>query len=738
MKILINILILFFMVSCGLESADMEQKVQDNSIVKETYAELGASGLTIRNSTRAALYLLEYYVKSSNSCAVYMDIEKSKIPYYLIFSNNPGKSVAIKDYDGNISQSVKVVWNEYEKIWQTENVYFKPGENNIELSASDIAEKQAPMKSAENPDLPAFTFLSWGGWQSFVESDPSGNFYRIKYNLWMDFSVSNALTIYEMKVKVISGPAAIVGNEYKSVPEASYNGLIKYGIDIVSGAGYKTMSYGSVSFDNSITVRLYINNCLVRDFDFNLVNTVDNNTLIYNTNNSYFSYGIGYNYAGLDDVYRQQVFIRALSGYKDVYRVPLYAMDHKFYDGYYHSLTGTPTVYNYMTNFNNSPMLLFLNGMNTPNLSYTYPYNTGITTNFISTSIVPTDKIVDIMTRWSPPKSQILIAHSHGATRGLAYIKSMGVNADRIKGFISIDGLLKGNEVMRGGIAKTGPEVFNIFDILIKGSDAMLTAGFGLIGSEILNMILDNRELIARKLGLTSNELICDILSLSRGLLPSFFTPEMLNQVNPESSFIQNYLGAGSTGSNFSPILPSHVYVGQIIGLNNDPMYFAGSPGESNYDNAKIAITAIGIGLGVAEGFNIVAGISYTSIGLLPLGIWHFYHAYNAGAALDWVNNYSNYYGDLLGSRENDCLVPKYSQMRGINELGGRPIDVVDWQFTITNMIHNCNLKLANNVHPEVWGTNGGLVSRTINPGGKIYDWFVLRGWKVDSSKMNY
>ena len=391
-------------------------------------------------------------------------------------------------------------------------------------------------------------------------------------------------------------------------------------------------------------------------------------------------------------------------------------------------------------------MLLFLNGMNTPNLSYTYPYNTGIKTNFDNTSLAPTDEIVKIMNNWSPPKPQIMIAHSHGAMRGLAYIKSMGVNADRIKGFISIDGLLKGNEIIRGGLNNTGGRVSHALNTLIDGVESMVSAGTGPIGNFLYNALVDNHKYIIDTLQIDSNQIIADIFRMSKGELPHFFSAEMLSQVDPNSSFCQNYLGSQFDATSWSKIIPDHVFVGQIVGLNNDPLYFAGSPGDLGYDIANISKIAIELGLALSYGKLLADTTTVAAYSLvwgwvpwvIELGEWYAMQANYSRDALDWVYNYKENFGDLLGDRENDCLVPKKCQMRGINELGGRPIDVVDWQFTITNMIHNCNLKLANNVHPEVWGTNGGLVSRTINPGGKIYDWFVLRGWKVDSSKMNY
>ena len=738
MRIIITFLILFFMASCGLENSnDLQKPAVDNKIQQEFAADLiRSSKLAIRNATRADVFYIPYNVISKNSCEIIM--ESNQIPYFFIFTNNPvGKSAVIKDQKGEIIQIIPIDWNEYEKIWQTGNVYFQTGTNTIEISSTNVEVPQTMTSSlakraSASQVLPAFNFLSLGGWKIYVEGDPYGNFKIIKYNMWMDFIISNVVTPYEIKVKIVNGPSQIKGKEYAAIRETPLNGVTKYGIDIVDGAGFNIEANGVPSYTGNISFNLYINKCLVKTYTYDLINTVNNNTRTVPQVTWYFNYGPGtrYDYLGLDENIRQQVFLQTTpSGVSEIYRVPFYATSHDFIDGYYKT-PGNPIVFDYLTNYNTGIQLLFLQGINTTDLKIYNPYYNN-ESNQYNTSIDSTETIVHKMVAWSPPFDQILIAHSHGGMRGLAYINEMGANANRIKGFISIDSPLKGFEGLRGGTVVMGQKVSHEVDTLVNGGYAILNAiPFGIIIEWLVSEIRKSAEAIADDLSLTRGTPLADIVNTARGKTPSMFSEQVLNEMDPQGYFAQKYLGASANGSNFSKIIPSNVLVGQIVGMKNDPLYYLGNEEDDAYKNVIDVKRNISTGLGVTEGFLIAIGTTYMLIpGMYPLGLWYYYQALNAGLALDWVNNYTNYFGDLLGDRQNDSLTAVYSQSRTNDDLGGTPISLNYYQ-EVPNMIHSLNKKIASDVHPKVWGVGGGMQTKTISATANTnYGTPIIWGW---------
>ena len=235
------ILVLAFVLAFMSTSCSITTNVgQDQN--RQNQAESNPLGLRVLNSTRDAVTQLA--INIINGEKVSIDVTNSSIPYYLTFTKEPSKIALIRDSEGEVIDEADIVYNEYEHIWQTANIYFKPGNNTIEFINLPYSIKKSMQKASgifwNNPISSnactfngTLAFLSLGGWQSCVSYQGTGYnpsvTSEIRYNLWIDFSTSTPQNISSIKVKIINGPSHIIGNIYNATVESGVNGQTKYG-----------------------------------------------------------------------------------------------------------------------------------------------------------------------------------------------------------------------------------------------------------------------------------------------------------------------------------------------------------------------------------------------------------------------------------------------------------------------------------------------------------------------------
>jgi hypothetical protein len=791
MKILLYIILLFDLTSCALHgsiTATAPRNISNTQVGKSD--NVASYGLSIRNSTRGAAFYLPYEVTNGILYTVIVDATNVRIPYFLKFTNNPGKCAVIRDQNSNIIQSVKISYNKYERIWQSANLEFQTGTNTVELSVSNVSDYQAKSfsrKRASSAVSGGVTFLAQGGWQSFAGNSP--NAYNTRYNYWMDFLVSNISNLNDISVVVTTGPDTVQGNTYHAYLEPMpLNGVPKYGIDIVSGAGYQCFESGIANGEvdtGAIEFDLYINGNYASHYSYDLINMVTSNYQITYINKSYWPNNSNYQYIGYDDV-SNQCFIAGptntpILSTGNLYEVPCRVMGYKFYDGFWNIRAGQSksTVDNL---FGYGPIICWLQGINTPNLTYTDPNNSACSVSFDNTSINSTVDIVNRMVAYSPKQSQILICSSHGGLRGMAYINQLGSNANRVQGIITIDSPIKGIELLRGGVAALGPKITHEVGILFSGAESMLAVvPAAYLDPIIFAAINANTNYIAESLNLTSGtNTASEIYDIATGNVPAaYFSSTVLNQMDPQGDFAQKYLGAGNitpiadsnynnlavaaannvinsinaVNETFSPILPSNVLVGEIVGHNNDPMYIAGMPGEPAYETAVSIKNDISDTLYSGYGWVLLwTALWEATIVNYPLGAWYGDRANDILAAYDWVTNYVNNTGDLLGDRDNDCLIAARSQQRTIAETGGTPIELNNYIRNIPDEIHNQGAGsqlLDKDHHPMIWGQGGTWGQATNNLPAVSYGnatpiiayWFGLHskdGWAQISTNISF
>lgn len=362
----------------------------------------------------------------------------------------------------------------------------------------------------------------------------------------------------------------------------------------------------------------------------------------------------------------------------------------------------------------------------------------------VSTTETSMEDVIKIMMANAPDCKQILIGHSQGGVRALAYANIMTQlgYGDRIKAVITIGSPVNGHPALVLGKEHLAGELAKTVNIIQRGINSLGAMDDGLIGF-FVNMPFHLIEFLGGPhVRIDLDKFLGSFIDpfLRDGLGPDSDLAKLtqgagLDGLNPRSDFARDYLGVKYNNGIYelSPILSPDTLVGFIVGENDSftdliADEFQRSAFKSAIDfTPEVIQQAVLFHNGQKEWFE---GIN--AFGIFNDNInYHKEKCRDAEAARNWFYNYESNIADLFYGPDSyfhpgenylhDCFIPTNVQFRELSKVGGTPVMPGQHVFRVKDAVHGGpNEELAEISNSHIWGTGKGFE----NPIGAVESGF--------------
>ncbi len=396
------------------------------------------------------------------------------------------------------------------------------------------------------------------------------------------------------------------------------------------------------------------------------------------------------------------------------------------------------------------------------------------------------EQVPDLYNSTKLIRDKVLIGHSLGGLKAVAYANHMSLKgqSSEVKGVITIGAPLQGFYGLKNGKNELSNKISKYIEILSNGGKSIvnclapLPKIYDFIQSGFIKSLVPNPLEIFGTSDPVNTALVPDSRFLSEyvkaneKIIKAGYSEQKKKIVRYTyvksknqpwwSIFIlsaiqydkvpvyENYTVTYPAVVQYTPKMNKDIYVGMIVGQNNDFDEFYSTILNYSILNSDFKVfggidknTFIQRREMLTKGCEVAQNAHFAACFLVPVFSWFYWEqSINALNAHTFLRDYNKNMANLVGSSQSDCFIAEDSQQYSIDKLGGRPIGKNNqYVYNIPNGIHDSNTTNSETVNPKIWGTGGrgityNYTNGTAQPGaitkdGAIGSMYDARGWKL-------